>query len=359
MTQNTLSSDDILAVLATVSDPVTGVSLASEGQIQSYVLKDGLLTLTLTIPREQAEILSPLCPSASRQLETLSGIQKANIILTAHRKTPLHVQNKASSPPLLSHVKTIIAIASGKGGVGKSTTAVHLAVGFGLAGLKTGLMDADIYGPSLHRMLGIQSKPKVVEGKIQPIDKWGIKAISLGMMIHEKDAMIWRGPMVMGAINQLLRDVDWGMLDVLFIDLPPGTGDAQLSIIQKTHLTGAIIVSTPQDIALIDVRRAVSLFEKASIPIIGLIENMSYFCCPHCGNKTDIFGYTGARQEAEAIGIPFLGEIPLFADIRTSGDKGIPLLLDTPHSESTRSWQHIICTLIQSLRLPTHNETSH
>ena len=357
MTQITFSSNDILAVLATVSDPVTGVSLASEGQIQSYVLKDGLLTLTLTIPREQAEILSPLCPSASRQFETLPGVQKANIILTAHRKIPPNIFHKTSST-LLPHVKTVIAIASGKGGVGKSTTAVHLAVGFGLAGLKTGLMDADIYGPSLHRMLGIQNKPKVVEGKIQPINKWGIKALSLGMMVEEKDAMIWRGPMVMGAINQLLRDVDWGMLDVLFIDLPPGTGDAQLSIIQKTHLTGAIIVSTPQDIALIDVRRAVSLFEKASIPIIGLIENMSYFCCPHCGNKTDIFGYTGARQEAEAIGVPFLGEIPLFADIRTSGDKGIPLLLDTPHSESAHSWQRIIRTLIQSLRFQKHNETS-
>ena len=358
MTQQSFSKDDIVHLLAKIIDPNTGISLASAGQIQNFSLEDHCLRVTITIPREQAEMLSSLCTQACRLLETLSGVHKATILLTAHRKVPEKITEKIKVPfkkTLLPNVKAIIAVASGKGGVGKSTTAVHLAVGFGMAGFKTGLMDADIYGPSVPRMLGIHGKPEIIEGKVHPIQKWGIKAMSLGLMVDEKDAMIRRGAMVMGAITQLLGDVHWGTLDILVIDLPPGTGDAQLSIIQKTSLTGAILVSTPQDIALIDARRAVNLFEKTNVPLLGLIENMSYFCCPHCGHKTEIFGHKGARQEAETLGIPFLGEIPLLADIRTSGDKGVPVILENPQSESALAWQRIIKTLTQSLRhvLPT------
>ena len=236
--------------------------------------------------------------------------------------------------------------------MGKSTTAVNLAVGLGMEGLKTGLLDADIHGPSLHRMMGATGKPAVVDGRLQPIQAWGICAVSLGMLVDEKAAMIWRGPMVMGAINQLLSDVDWGALDVLVVDLPPGTGDAHLSLTQKVPLGGAVIVSTPQDIALIDARRGVTMFEKLKVPVLGLVENMSYFCCPNCGHNTELFGHGGARREAETMGVPFLGEVPLLADIRASGDSGVPLVIGAPQSEGGKAYRaiaHTVATAIQAM----------
>ncbi|GBR19787.1 iron-sulfur cluster assembly/repair protein ApbC [Acetobacter orientalis NRIC 0481] len=216
-------------------------------------------------------------------------------------------------------------------------------------GLNVGLLDADIYGPSLHRMLGTANKPEVNAGRLQPVPVWGLKAVSIGMLVDEKQAMIWRGPMVMGAINQFLTDVDWGPLDVLVVDMPPGTGDAQLSLMQKVPLAGAVIVSTPQDIALIDARRGVTMFEKMKVPVLGLIENMSYFCCPNCGHNTELFGHGGARKEADAMNVPFLGEVPLLAAIRSSGDDGTPIVASAPESEAAQAFKRIAQATRQAL----------
>ncbi|WP_408740942.1 P-loop NTPase [Acetobacter sp. LMG 32666] len=393
MAQNApFSSDTLMDLLNTVRTPQTGLSLASAGRLESCTVDDGgRLTLTLTVPREQAPDLSALCDEAAKKLQTLPNITSATIILTAHRPAGAPAQNAPAQPasppnaasqnagagrgkapsaagghrplggapaapdaPILPGVKTIIAVASGKGGVGKSTTAVNLAVGLGMEGLKTGLLDADIHGPSLHRMLGASGKPEVVEGRLQPMQAWGIRAVSLGMLVDEKAAMIWRGPMVMGAINQLLTDVDWGDLDVMVVDLPPGTGDAHLSLTQKVPLSGAVIVSTPQDIALIDARRGVTMFEKVHVPVLGLVENMSYFCCPNCGHNTELFGHGGARREAEAMGVPFLGEVPLLADIRSSGDSGVPLVIGAPQSEGGKAWRAIAHTVATAVRAMQH-----
>lgn len=373
------SSDTLMDLLRTIRTPQTGLSLASAGRLESCMVDDtGRLTLTLAVPREQAPELSGLCDEAAQKLQTLPNITSATLILTAHRPAgapepntrpqrsapaaaqpaagghrPLGGTPAAPDAPVLPGVKTIIAVASGKGGVGKSTTAVNLAVGLGMEGLKTGLLDADIHGPSLHRMLGTTGKPEVVEGRLQPVQAWGIRAVSLGMLVDEKAAMIWRGPMVMGAINQLLTDVDWGDLDVMVVDLPPGTGDAHLSLTQKVPLSGAVIVSTPQDIALIDARRGVTMFEKVKVPVLGLVENMSYFCCPNCGHNTELFGHGGARREAEAMGVPFLGEVPLLADIRSSADSGVPLVIGAPQSEGGKAWRaiaHTVATAIQTMQ---------
>lgn len=259
-------------------------------------------------------------------------------------------QNK----PVLPGVKAVVAVASGKGGVGKSTTAVNLACGLAKLGLKVGLLDADIHGPSLARMLGTQEKPRVVDRKLRPLERWGLKTMSIGYLADESQAMIWRGPMVMGAVSQFITDVDWGELDVLIVDMPPGTGDAQLTLTQtlgpKLERGGAVIVSTPQDIALLDARRGVTLFARTKTPVLGLVENMSYFCCPNCHEKTDLFGHGGAREEAEKLDVPFLGEIPLLRAIRASGDEGKPIVVAEPDSEAGRAYQMLAERVADSLK---------
>ena len=232
-------------------------------------------------------------------------------------------------------------MASGKGGVGKSTVAVNLAVSLARQGLKVGLLDADIYGPSLPRMLGLNRKPEVRGDKMLPLEAWGLKAMSIGFLVEEDTAMIWRGPMVMGALEQMLGQVVWGALDVLIVDMPPGTGDAQLTMAQRVALTGAVIVSTPQDIALIDARRGVAMFEKTKVPVLGLVENMSFFCCPNCGHRSDIFGHGGARAEAKRMGADFLGEVPLLLDIRTASDAGQPIAATSPDSDAAKAYDAI------------------
>jgi ATP-binding protein involved in chromosome partitioning len=236
--------------------------------------------------------------------------------------------------PEIPGVRAIIAVASGKGGVGKSTTAVNLALGLAALGHKVGLLDADIYGPSVPRLLGLAGqKPQLVDGKrIAPLVKWGIVAMSIGFMVGEDTPTIWRGPMVMGALEQLLREVAWGELDYLIVDMPPGTGDAQLTMAQRVPLAGAIIVSTPQDIALIDARKGLHMFRRVGVPVLGIVENMSYFLCPHCGERSDIFGHGGARSTAVELGCDFLGEIPLHIDIRESSDSGAPIVASKPDS---------------------------
>ncbi len=238
-------------------------------------------------------------------------------------------------------MKHIVAVASGKGGVGKSTTAVNLAVALAQQGLKVGVLDADIYGPSLPRMLGLSAKPELRDGSMVPLRAWGLQAMSIGFLVDPDTAMIWRGPMVMGALEQMMGQVHWGALDVLVVDMPPGTGDAQLTMAQRVSLSGAVIVSTPQDIALIDARRGVRMFEKTLVPVLGLIENMSTFNCPNCGHVTELFGHGGARREAEALGIPFLGEVPLLLDIRVTGDAGTPITAAAPDSPAAKAFAAI------------------
>lgn len=358
--------DDIAQVLDSVHDSHSGHSLLALSKLEGFRLEHGKLSVALGVVRAQAGALAPLCGQATERLKTLPGVQDATIILTAHRpaappqaaaKRPAAAGHRPfggtppadPNAPILPGVKAIIAVASGKGGVGKSTTATNLAVALAQEGLSIGLLDADIYGPSLHRMLGAANKPEVTAGRLQPVTAWGLKAVSIGMLVDEKQAMVWRGPMVMGAINQFLTDVDWGQLDVLVVDMPPGTGDAQLSLMQKVPMAGAIIVSTPQDIALIDARRGVTMFEKMKVPVLGLIENMSYFCCPNCGHNTELFGHGGARKEADAMHVPFLGEVPLLAAIRASGDDGTPIVASAPDSEAALAFRRIAQATRQGL----------
>jgi ATP-binding protein involved in chromosome partitioning len=286
------------------------------------------------------------------------------VILTAHRppapapgaaKPPAAAaaaRAPAPKPAPIPGVAHVMAVASGKGGVGKSTVSVNLAVALARSGLRVGLMDADIYGPSLPRMLGEHRRPEVRGDRLVPVEAWGLKAMSMGLLVEEDSAMIWRGPMIMGAVQQFLLQVAWGELDVLVVDLPPGTGDIQLTLAQKVAVTGAVIVSTPQDIALIDARRAVRMFEKVAIPIFGLIENMSVFCCPNCGHRAEIFGHGGARAEAARLGQAFLGEIPLLLDVRSMSDSGTPIVAAAPESEGGRAFATIAAGLANRLKAP-------
>jgi ATP-binding protein involved in chromosome partitioning len=300
--------------------------------------KDGLVQVTLAIKREDAAALEPLRKKIEATLAALPGVKNAAAVFTAHREPA-----PPSKPPeaALPGVKSVIAVASGKGGVGKSTVAVNLAVALAQTGLKVGLLDADIYGPSLPRMLGLNRKPEVRDGKMLPLHAWGLSCMSIGFLVDEETAMVWRGPMVMGALNQLLTQVEWGTLDVLVIDMPPGTGDTQLTLAQKASLFGAVIVSTPQDIALLDARRGTKMFEQVRVPVLGIVENMSYFNCPNCHHRTDIFGHGGARAEAARIGVPFLGEVPLLLAIRETGDEGAPITASDPEGEAAQAFKAI------------------
>jgi len=293
-------------------------------------VRDGLVQVTLAIKREDEAALEPLRRKIEATIAALPGVKNAAVVFTAHKPAAPAPQPSAT---LLPGVKSVIAVASGKGGVGKSTVAVNLAVALAQNGLAVGLLDADIYGPSLPRMLGLNRKPEVRDGKMIPLEAWGLRCMSIGFLVEEETAMVWRGPMVMGALNQMLGQVDWGTLDVLVIDMPPGTGDAQLTLAQKANLAGAVIVSTPQDIALIDARRGIKMFEQVRVPVLGLVENMSFFACPHCGTHTNIFGHGGAHAEATRIGVPFLGEVPLQLAIRETGDAGTPITAAAPEGE--------------------------
>jgi ATP-binding protein involved in chromosome partitioning len=251
---------------------------------------------------------------------------------------------------LLAGGENIVAVASGKGGVGKSTTAVNLAVALAAQGLSVGLLDADIYGPSLPQMLGAREKPRTEGQQIIPLQRWGLKAMSIGFLVDEETPMIWRGPMVMGALEQLMGQVAWGSLDVMVVDMPPGTGDAQLTMSQRVPLAGAVIVSTPQDVALLDARRGVRMFERVNVPVLGLIENMSYYCCPNCGHRADLFGHGGARAEAERMGVEFLGELPLKLEIRQFADAGTPIVAARPETEEAKAYSRIAARLWDRLQ---------
>ena len=327
-----MNEDDIRAALAPFN---LGTML------EGVHAKDGLIQVTLAIKREEAAALEPKRAAIEAKLTRLPGVKNASVVFTAHREAVPAAHSPAAQPPapkaaepILPGVKHVIAVASGKGGVGKSTIAVNLAVALAQSGLKVGLLDADIHGPSLPRMLGLNTRPEVKDGVMQPLYAWGVTCMSIGFLVAEDTAMIWRGPMVMGALNQLLGQVAWGELDVLVIDLPPGTGDAQLTLAQKVKLRGAVIVSTPQDIALIDARRGVKMFEQVKVPVLGIVENMSYFTCSNCNHRTEIFSHGGAAAEAARIGVPLLGEVPLLLAIRETGDEGTPITAADPNSEA-------------------------
>ncbi len=339
--------------------------LVGAGLVESVVVRDGLVQVAIRADRAGAAGLEPVRDGAEHALRALPGVLNATVVLTAHRQAspapdPAPAPASAGHRPLglggeppaklLAEVRAVVAVASGKGGVGKSTTAVNLAIGLSRLGLSVGLLDADIHGPSLPRMLGLTAQPEVRDKRLVPLEAWGIKAMSIGLLVEENKAMIWRGPMVMGALTQLMGEVEWGLLDVLVVDMPPGTGDAQLTLAQKVALAGAVIVSTPQDIALLDARRGVAMFEKTRVPVLGIVENMSVFCCPQCGHRTPLFGHGGARAEADKLGVPFLGEVPLLLDIRESGDAGTPILAQAPHGEAGQAYAAIAARVAEALR---------
>ncbi len=325
--------------------------------LEGVLVRDGLVQVTLGVDRARAPALEAARRAAEGAIGRLPGVRNATVVLTAHRAPapaaappPADARPPAPKPMPIPGIAHVMAVASGKGGVGKSTVSVNLAVALVQLGLKVGLMDADIYGPSLPRMLGAHRRPEVRGDRMIPIEAWGLKAMSMGLLVEEDSAMIWRGPMIMGAVQQFLGQVEWGELDVLVVDLPPGTGDIQLTLSQRVQVTGAVIVSTPQDIALIDARRAVRMFEKVAIPVFGVIENMSVFCCPNCGHRAEIFGHGGARAEAARLGQPFLGEIPLLLDVRALSDAGTPIVAAAPESEGAQGFMRIAEGLAERLK---------
>lgn len=344
------SRDDILHALDQVMDPLSGRSIVQQNMVAGLLLKDGHVVFALEVPLAQGPSAEPLRAASEKAVAKLPGILSVTAVLTAHRPAPDQGPAPAST---IAGVKNIIAVASGKGGVGKSTVAVNLALGLRRLGLSVGLLDADIYGPSLPRLLAIRDKPESDGKKIKPIEKFGLKTMSIGFLIKEDQAMIWRGPMVQSALTQMLNDVLWGALDVLVLDMPPGTGDAQLTIAQRAPLKGAVIVSTPQDIALIDAKKGIAMFNKTAVPILGMVENMSVFVCPDCGHRHHIFGHGGARETAAAMDVPFLGEIALVPLIRESSDEGTPVMVLRPDGPEALSFLAVAEKVAASLQSRT------
>ncbi len=370
-----VTQQQVLEALAGVKSP-RGVALTNANVLSPIAVSDGKVFFSINVDATEARAWETVRAQAESVVRAIPGVASAMIALTAERKAgapqpatrrqaPSHSPGHSPShshgvAPVAAHrpppnpggspmarqsdipgVAAVIAVASGKGGVGKSTTALNLALGLRDLGLRVGLLDADIYGPSVPRLTGIREKPELNdERKMIPIQRFGLAVMSIGFLVEEDTAMIWRGPMVMSAITQMLRDVAWGTLDVLVVDMPPGTGDAQLTLAQNVPLKGAVIVSTPQDLSLIDARRGLAMFTKVNVPVLGIVENMSYFQCPHCGTRSDIFGHGGARHEAERLGVPFLGEIPLHMAIRATSDSGNPVVAsepDGPHAAIYRA----------------------
>jgi ATP-binding protein involved in chromosome partitioning len=353
----TASKDDVLAALGKISGP-GGVPLPATGKLSEIVATDGKVFFSITVDAGAVEEWETVRERAERAVRALPGVQSVMVALTAERaagaapRPPAPSQraraggapggHAAPSPTGIPGISAIIAVASGKGGVGKSTTAVNLALALRELGLKVGILDADIYGPSMPKLLGIRERPESAGGnRLHPIERYGMQVMSIGFLIEEETPMIWRGPMVMSALTQMLREVEWGTLDVLVVDMPPGTGDAQLTMAQQVPLKGAVIVSTPQDLALIDARRGIAMFRRVNVPVLGIVENMSTFVCPHCGARSEIFGHGGARREAERLGVPFLGEVPLDIAIREQSDAGSPVVSAAPDSPLAQYYRAI------------------
>ncbi|MBK19658.1 MAG: hypothetical protein CMM52_12565 [Rhodospirillaceae bacterium] len=343
-----ISNAQILDALRTVQDPDRGQDIVSLNMVSGVVSKSGNIGFTIEVDAERGAQLEPMRKAAENAVLAIDGVLSVTAVMTASSpaaappQQPEQPQGQQQQSKLLADVGAVIAVASGKGGVGKSTTAVNLALALSQKGLRTAILDADIYGPSLPLMLGITEKPDSPDGKILlPIEKYGLKCMSIGFMIAADTPMIWRGPMVMGALEQMMGDVQWGDIDVLIVDMPPGTGDAQLTMAQRVALAGSVIVSTPQDLALLDARKGLNMFKKVEVPVLGIIENMSYFVCPHCGEKSEIFTHGGAKNAAAQMGVDFLGEIPLEMAIREGSDNGRPIVASDPESPHANAYRAI------------------
>jgi ATP-binding protein involved in chromosome partitioning len=363
-----ITKEQVLAALAAVEDPAQGQDVVALGMVSGVVVRDGNVGFALEIDPSEASAKEPLRAACERAVLALAGVTSVTAVLTAERAaggTPRPAEGPAprggaaprSQPPQghdsrggLPGIGAIVAVASGKGGVGKSTTSVNLALALATLGQRVGLLDADIYGPSQPRMLGITGKPRSPDGKkLLPMENYGVRVMSMGFLVDEDAPMIWRGPMVQSALQQMLGDVAWGELDVLVVDLPPGTGDAQLTMAQRVPLAGAVIVSTPQDIALLDARKALNMFRKVDVPVFGIVENMSYFLCPSCGHRSEIFSHGGARATAERYGVDFLGEIPLDLVIREDTDAGRPPVVSQPDGPQAAAYLEVARKVIEKL----------
>ncbi|MFT7028036.1 MAG: ATP-binding protein involved in chromosome partitioning [Paracoccaceae bacterium] len=373
-----ITEDAVKAALSGIVDPAKGVDLMTSGQISAVTVKGGAVSFVLEVDPRRGAAMEPLRAAAEKAVAALEGVTGVTAIMTAHAdagaaapapkgpppslkigghdhghshdhshapKPP--APQRPATPPKLPGVGRVIAVASGKGGVGKSTVAANLAVALAARGQRVGLLDADVYGPSQPRMLGVSGRPSSPDGHIiLPLRNHGVTVMSLGLMVEEDEALIWRGPMLMGALQQMLNQVQWGKLDILLIDLPPGTGDVQMTLCQKTVVAGAVVVSTPQDIALIDARKGIDMFNRMEVPILGIIENMASFVCDGCGKTHHPFGHGGARKEAEKLGVPFLGEIPLDLSIRIAGDGGAPIVAVKPDSPQAAGFWALADALI-------------
>jgi ATP-binding protein involved in chromosome partitioning len=366
-----VTKEQVLTVLAAVAAP-NGSGLAEARVLSDIVVSDGKVFFSITVDAASVKAWEPVRKRAEDAVKAVPGVVSALVALTAERAgggapAPQAAQRPPAQRPAAPHahaahpadkvqpgipgVDAVIAVASGKGGVGKSTTAVNLALGLRDLGLKVGILDADIYGPSLPKLLAIREKPQTIGGnRLKPIERYGLTVMSIGFLIDEDTPMIWRGPMVMSAITQMLREVEWGKLDIMVVDMPPGTGDAQLTMAQQVPLKGAVIVSTPQDLALIDARRGVAMFKRVNVPVLGVVENMSYFLCPECGTRSDIFGHGGARHEAERQGVPFLGEVPLHMTIREKSDAGLPVVATEPDGPHAKIYRDIAAKVLAEIR---------
>ena len=356
-----VTNENVLAALRGVTAPGAARDVVAAGMIQGLQVKDGHVGFALQV---DATVQDPdgLRRACEKAVFDLPGVLSASAVVTAQQAPVAPPPQPAAAPPQpaqravvapkpgIPGVKAILAVASGKGGVGKSTSAVNIALAFSRLGRKVGLMDADIYGPSVPRMMGLSGRPDSKDGKtIEPKESYGVKCMSIGFMVPDDTPTIWRGPMVMAAVEQLLREVNWGELDILVCDLPPGTGDAQLTMAQRVPLTGAVIVSTPQDIALLDARKGLNMFRKVDVPVFGIVENMSFYLCPSCGHRADIFGHGGARQTAQEMGCDFLGEIPLHLSIREHADAGTPIVATEPDSPYAKPYFDIARKLLKKI----------
>jgi len=337
-----VTREQILNALKTVDSGTGGLDVVARGWIKDVLLKDGHVTFALDVPAQMGPRLEPVRAAAEKTVHALPGVLSVTAVLTAQAEKEKAAPKGGRERIGLPGVKYIVAVASGKGGVGKSTTAANLAVAFARQGRKVAMFDADIFGPSMPRMLGLAGKKPGSDGKrVFPLENHGVKVMSIGFMIAEDNPIVWRGPMVMGALEQMLRDVEWGELDIMVVDMPPGTGDTQLTMSQRVPLAGAVIVSTPQDIALLDARKGLNMFRKVEVPILGIIENMSYYVCPKCGNRDDIFDHGGAHRTADELGADFLGEVPLDLKIRVMSDAGTPIVAAEPESPHALAYMKI------------------